>query len=98
MYFSYDPSSLANLYPLYAEEVWDIIRMNRNGQKPESLKDDGAPAAPEFVTAVGDDAINRFDETRKRKKKKKSGNRGGNRDKRKTKGNDRKASETPKTE
>ena len=73
MYFSYDPSSLANLYPLYAEEVWDIIRMNRNGVKPESLKEDSAPAAPEFVTAVGDDAINRFDEARKRKKKKRSG-------------------------
>ena len=77
MYISYDPSSLANLYPLYAEEVWDIIKMNRNGIRPESLKNDVAPAAPEFVTAVGDDAINRFDETRKRKKKKKSGNRGG---------------------
>ena len=77
MYFSYDPSSLANLYPLYAEEVWDIIKMNRNGIRPESLKMDAAPAAPEFVTAVGDDAINRFDEARKRKKKKKSGNRGG---------------------
>ena len=73
MYFSYDPSSLANLYPLYADEVWDIIRMNRNGVKPESLKEDSAPAAPEFVTAVGDDAINRFDEARKRKKKKRSG-------------------------
>ena len=70
MYFSYDPSSLANLYPLYAEEVWDIIKMNRNGIRPESLKMDTAPAAPEFVTAVGDEA-------RKRKKKKKSGNRGG---------------------
>ena len=77
MYFSYDPSSLANLYPLYAEEVWDIIKMNRNGIRPESLKNDNVPAAPEFVTAVGDDAINRFDEARKRKKKKKSGNRGG---------------------
>ena len=55
MYFSYDQSSLANLYPLYA----------------------AAPAAPEFVTAVGDDAINRFDETRKKKKKKRSGNKGG---------------------
>ena len=77
MYFSYDQSSLANLYPLYAEEVWDIIKMNRNGIKPESLKSDAAPAAPEFVTAVGDDAINRFDETRKKKKKKKSGNKGG---------------------
>ena len=72
MYFSYDPSSLANLYPLYAEDVWDIIKMNRNGEKPESLKGDVKPAAPEFVTAVGDDAINRFDETRKRKKKKRN--------------------------
>ena len=72
MYFSYDPQSLANLYPLYAEDVWDIIRMNRNGEKPESLKSDSDPVAPEFVTAVGDDAINRFDEARKRKKKKKS--------------------------
>ena len=70
MYFSFDPQSLADLYPLYAEDVWDIIRMNRNGERPASLKDDSAPAAPEFVTAVGDDAINRYDEARKRKKKK----------------------------
>lgn len=75
MYFSYDPSSLANLYPLYAEDVWDIIRMNRNGEKPASLKNE-EPAMPEFVTAVGDDSISRFDEIRKRKnkRKKKSGN------------------------
>ena len=72
MYFSYDPQSLANLYPLYAEDVWDIIHMNRNGEKPESLKVDSEPVAPEFVTAVGDDAINRFDEARKRKRKKKN--------------------------
>ena len=71
MYFSYDPSSFANLYSLYAEDVWDIIKMNREGIKPESLKSDVQPAAPEFVTAVGDDAINRFDEARKRKRKKK---------------------------
>ena len=77
MYFSYDPQSLANLYPLYAEDVWDIIRMNRNGERPTSLKDDSEPVAPEFVTAVGDDAINRFDEARKRKRKKKSRSGGG---------------------
>ena len=76
MYFSYDSQSMSNLYPVYAEDVWEIIRMNRNGEKPESLKADVEPAAPEFITAVGDDAINRFDEARKRKKKKKS--RGGN--------------------
>lgn len=72
MYFSYDPTSLADLYPLYADEVWKILKMNRNGEKPESLKADIQPAAPEFVTAVGDDAINRFDEQRKRKKKKRN--------------------------
>ena len=72
MYFSYDQSSLANLYPIYAEDVWEIIKMNRRGEKPASLKNDDVPAAPEFVTAVGDDAINRFDEARKRKKKKRN--------------------------
>ncbi len=79
MYFSYDPQSLANLYPLYAEDVWDIIRMNRNGEKPDSLKSDADVTAPEFVTAVGDDAINRFDEARRKKRKKSRGNNGGQR-------------------
>ena len=78
MYFSYDPQSLANLYPLYAEDVRDIIRMNRNGERPASLKSDDIPSSPEFVTAVGDDSISRFDEARKKKKKKKSrGSNGG---------------------
>ena len=75
MYFSYDNTSLANLYPVHAEDVWEIIKMNRRGEKPVSLKSDVAPAAPEFVTAVGDDSITRFDEARKRKKKKRN-NRG----------------------
>ena len=67
MYFSYDKGSDANLYPLDAAEVMEIIKMNRNGVKPESLRSEPAPAAPEFVTAVGDDSITRFD-TPKRKK------------------------------
>ena len=77
MYFSYDPNSLANLFPLDASEVREIIKMNRNGIKPESLKSDPEPYVPEFVTAVGDDSISRFDEAKK-KKKKRSGNRSGN--------------------
>ena len=80
MYFSYDPNSLANLYPLDASDVREIIKMNRNGEKPESLKSDVAPAAPEFVTAVGDESITRFDEARKKKKKKRN-NRNKNRQK-----------------
>lgn len=77
MYFSYDPSSLANLYALDALEVAEIIKMNRNGQKPESLQTEPEPSVPEFVTAVGDDSITRFDESRKRRKKKKSPNKSG---------------------
>lgn len=74
MYFSYDQGSFANLYPLSAADVKEIIRMNRDGIRPESLKGDYEAPAPEFVTAVGDDAINRFDEARKKKKKKRRNN------------------------
>ena len=77
MYFSYDSTSLANLYPLDASEVREIIKMNRNGIRPESLKADVEPRMPEFVSAVGDDSITRFDEARKKKKKKKHRGGGG---------------------
>ena len=99
MYFSYDSTSLANRYPLEASEVREIIKMNRNGIKPESLKSDPEPYVPEFVTAVGDDSITRFDEARKKKKKKKPENRSGN-DRRKGGGGkargDRRKEDAPK--
>ena len=84
MYFSYEKGSLAKMYPLPASEVREIIMMNRNGQKPETLLPDAEPTAPEFVTAVGDDSISRFDEARKKKRRNKNrnnknkGNKGGN--------------------
>ena len=68
MYFSYDRTSDANLYPLPASRVREILKMNQAGEKPESLQ--GAPkrqASPEFVTAVGDDSISRFDTPKRRK-------------------------------
>ena len=83
MYFSYDKNSDANLYALDAEEVWDILEMNRAGERPESLKTEPEPAAPEFVTAVGDDSISRFDAPRRKRSRNKkrnnsrSRNRGG---------------------
>ena len=77
MYFSYDSTSLANLYALDASEVREIIKMNRNGIRPESLKADTEPRMPEFVSAVGDESITRFDEARKKKKKKKHRSGGG---------------------
>ncbi len=77
MYFSYEKGSLTNIYPLDAAEVREIIKMNRNGVRPESLKTEPEPSMPEFVTAVGDDSITRFDSVRKKKKKKKPRREGG---------------------
>lgn len=82
MYFSYDKSSMAKLYALDAEEVREIIKMNRNGIRPESLQDEPEPRAPEFVTAVGDDSITRFDNLeRKKNKRRRKGNAGAGNDK-----------------
>ena len=78
MYFSYDKTSDADLYPLAASDVMEIIRMNRNGIKPESLKGEPEPARRDFVDAVGDDSISRFDSPKKHGRKR---NRGRNRGK-----------------
>ena len=66
---------MANIYPLDASEVREIIKMNRNGIRPESLKTEPEPEVPEFITAVGDDSITRFD-TPKRKKNRNNRGRG----------------------
>ncbi len=74
MYFSYEKGSLTNVYPLKAYEVREIIMMNRNGEKPESLKNDPEPIGPQFISAVGDDSITRFDKPKKSKNKNRNRN------------------------
>lgn len=82
MYFSYDKSSDANLYPVPAEEVREIQRMNRSGIRPQSLIPDAQPSSPEFVTAVGEGSISRFDTPKKKRRKNKPrGNAGKNENK-----------------
>lgn len=82
MYFSYDKSSDADLYALDASEVREIIKMNRNGVKPESLRSEPEPQMPEFIDAVGDDSISRFDAPKRGHGKRgghgRKGGRGGN--------------------
>ncbi|MBP5521232.1 MAG: hypothetical protein J6X82_02290 [Bacteroidales bacterium] len=77
MYFSYDRNSDADLYPLDAAEVREILEMNRAGQKPESLRTEPEPYIPEFVTAVGDDSISRFDAPRRKRSRSRKKNRQG---------------------
>ena len=71
MYFSYDKSSDANLYPVPAAEVKEIQKMNRDGIRPVSLIPDVEPSSPEFITAVGEGSISRFDSPKKKRKNRK---------------------------
>ena len=72
LYFSYEKGSLTQIFPLSASEVREIQEMNRRGEKPATLRQE-VTAAPEFVSAVGDDAINRFDPEKRKKRRKGKG-------------------------
>ena len=74
LYFSYEKGSLAQTYSLSADEVRDIQAINRRGEKPDTLKQEMV-AAPEFIDAVGDDAINRFDPEKRKKRRNRNRNR-----------------------
>ena len=67
MWFSYNSEGMSDLQPLRIEEVKEILRMNAQGNKPASLKKEDIKS-PEFVSAVGDGSINRFDNTKSNKK------------------------------
>ena len=67
MWFSYVPNSMANLRPLTANEVKEIIFLNKKGTKARSILEENTQKQSEFMSAVGEDSISRFDAQRKRK-------------------------------
>jgi cell fate regulator YaaT (PSP1 superfamily) len=70
------------LVALSPERVQDIIKINKSGKKPADLKDFDSHIVtrkePDYDNVVGQDSLNRFDNTfsknKKRKKKKSKGN------------------------
>jgi len=69
--YSTDKNIAANLETIPAERAKQIIEMNRKGEKPESLIENGkknAPVGP--VDLATQENINRFDRAKKKKKKK----------------------------
>ena len=69
--YSTDKNSAANLETITAQRAKQIIEMNKKGEKPVSLTEDGnnkAPAGP--VDLATQENINRFDRAKKKKKKK----------------------------
>lgn len=70
MWFSYDAHSMANMVPLKAPQVREIIELNKRGKKAPSLLESSAPEkSPEFFSAVGEDSISRFDDLRNNRRK-----------------------------
>lgn len=64
MWFSYEESSISDMFPLTFECVREVLRQNTRGIKVPDLTPD-SDSGPEFKSAVGEGSISRFDEERK---------------------------------
>lgn len=69
--YSTDKKMLVNEKTISARRAFEVIQMNRNGQKPASLNEEEHKVAPVSVDLLDQDNINRFDSQNKRHKKKK---------------------------
>ena len=75
--YSTDKNLASNLETISAERAWEIIKMNKAGEKPLSLIENGkAKPAPKSSDLLAEADLSRFD---KAKKKKKNNNRQNNR-------------------
>lgn len=85
MYFSSDPHSSVAMIPLPVERVREIIRMNRQGKKVETLADmsrmqEAADTEPDYRSGVGEESITRFDSSKRggrSRGRNRNGNKGG---------------------
>lgn len=70
--YSTDRKKMANVETISARRAREIIELNRQGEKPLSLLDDGS-VKPEAKSAdlLADGDLSRFDKSQKKKKKKK---------------------------
>lgn len=81
--YSTDKSFLANGVTISARRAFEVINMNKHGEKPEKLDDSGHSNGPERpIDLVEQESLTRFDKrkgssnTRKKKKKPNSNNQG----------------------
>lgn len=74
--YSTDKSIAANLVTIDAERAFEVIRMNKAGEKPLSLKRDGdeVPSTQKYNDILDQDNLNRFDNKKRKKKSKEKHN------------------------
>ncbi|MBD5267378.1 MAG: hypothetical protein HDS41_04215 [Bacteroides sp.] len=78
--YSSDKSVPANLVTIPVERAFEVISMNKRGEKPEKLgleNGDKKSERKEFVDLVGQDSLTRFDKAKKKKKRTQGNNNGG---------------------
>ena len=69
--YSTDKNLAANLEVISAERAKAVIELNRQGEKPESLQEDGRIQEPKGpIDLATQESINRFDKAKKKKKRK----------------------------
>lgn len=71
--YSTSPNIAANLVTISAERAFEVISMNKKGNKPLNLQEEGKQtAAPEkdYQDILGQGSLTRFDHLKKKKKKK----------------------------
>lgn len=67
--YSTDKNLASNLETISAERAWEIIKMNKVGEKPLSLIEDGkAKPAPKSSDLLAEADLSRFDKAKKKKK------------------------------
>lgn len=70
MWFSYEKNNMSNMIPLSGDDVREIIRLNKKGEKGESIlsfkEEENTDSG--FIDAVGDDSIERFDKKKKKRR------------------------------
>lgn len=78
--YSTDKSFASNLICISASRAFDVINMNKKGNKPLTLEADTKPQPPKMdaMDILGQDSVTRFDSSNPKKKKKKIRNKSGN--------------------
>ena len=70
--YSTDKKALVGEQTISARRAFEVMQMNRNGQKPASLSEEGQTPEPVSRDILSQDNINRFDSANKKRKKKKA--------------------------
>ncbi|MDH6533407.1 cell fate regulator YaaT (PSP1 superfamily) [Parabacteroides sp. PM5-20] len=78
--YSTDKSFAANLVTIPASRAFDVINMNKKGNRPITLEADVKPQPPkrDALDILGQESVTRFDNVKKKKKKRPANNTNGN--------------------